>query len=440
MNALAEKFQSVFKKLRGFGKLTDANISESLREVRMALLAADVNYQTAKRFCDNIKERALGEEVSSSVRPGDLFVKIVHDELVSFLSAGGAGTLSPQRPLSVALCGLNGAGKTTSAAKLARLLAKQGAKPLLIAADLSRPAAADQLETLGRQLDIPVLRPNPGEDLPAYLRRISSDEAFHNADVRIHDLAGRLELDQALLDELKTAIGLIQPTETLLVADAATGQNAANVARAFQQAAPLTGIILSKFDGDARGGAALTLQELTGCPLKYLGTGEKTSDFEEFNPDRLVRRLLGMGDLYGLAQQVTETIDIEDASRLEQKLKSRSFDLQDFLDQFRQLKKLGPLQNLLGMMPGMTNIPPSALDENGLKRTEAIICSMTFLERRRPELINARRRQRIASGSGTTVTEVNQVLSRFRDMKKMMGKLARGGFNQNRLMKMLGNR
>lgn len=439
MNLLAEKLQQIFRNVRGFGKLTESNIADALREVRMALLAADVNYQTARQFCDRVKARALGEEVRHSIRPGDLFVKIVHDELIALFQAVPT-QLASTRPLRIALCGLNGAGKTTSSAKLARLLKDQRERPFLVAADLARPAAARQLAILASQIGVPAFLPAPDTTLEHHLAAATAAAREQAATVIIYDLAGRSEVNAALLDELQSALHIIQPQECLLVADAALGQSAAEVARAFHARAPLTGIILSKFDGDARGGAAFTLQDITGCPIKFLGTGEKISDFEPFNPHRLVQRLLGMGDLYGLAQKVQETIDLEDAAQLEEKLKKQSFDLQDFQNQMRLLKKLGPLQNVLGMLPGINNLSSSAIDERALKRTEAILGSMTPQERRQPDIISARRRQRIALGSGTSVTEVNQLLHRFRAMKKMMGKLARSGRPDEQLKKMLRGR
>jgi signal recognition particle subunit SRP54 len=439
MNALADKFQEVFKKLRGYGKLTEDNVADAVREVRRALLSADVNYQVARDFCDKVKEKALGEEVSRSVRPGDLFVKIVHDELIEFFGEPERSLASP-RPLTIALCGLNGAGKTTSCAKLALWLRRQGEKPLMIASDLSRPAAIEQLATLGKQLDLPVLQPEEGDNLDVHLRKVAQQPDYQESTVRIYDLAGRTELNEELMAELKQALSLIQPDETLMVADAALGQAAVEVAQQFNENADLSGFILSKFDGDARGGAALSIQSVANCSVKFLGTGEKADEFEAFVPDRLVKRLLGMGDLMGVVEQVQENIDLEDAARLQERMMNSSFNLQDFLDQMRQMKKLGPLQNILGMMPGASNIPRSNLDDNSLKRMEAILSSMTRQERNSPGVINARRRQRIASGSGTSVREVNELLKRFREMKKMMGKLLKGGNTEAKLARMMSGK
>jgi signal recognition particle subunit SRP54 len=439
MNALADKFQEVFKKLRGYGKLTEDNVADAVREVRRALLSADVNYQVARDFCDKVKAKALGEEVSRSVRPGDLFVKIVHDELVAFFGRPER-SLEPRRPLTVALCGLNGAGKTTSCAKLALWLREQGEEPVMIASDLSRPAAIDQLQTLGKQLDLKVLCPQEGDSLSDHLNRVSEAEDYQSSSVRLFDLAGRTELNRELMAELQAALKIIAPDETLLVADAALGQAAVEVAQQFSDNAELTGIILSKFDGDARGGAALSIQSVADCPVKFLGTGEKPEQFEAFEPERLVKRLLGMGDLMGIVEQVQGNVDMEDAARLQERMMSSAFNLQDFLDQMRQVKKLGPLQNLLGMMPGASNIPRSNLDDKSLMRMEAILSSMTRQERTAPGIINARRRQRIASGSGTSVREVNELLKRFREMKKMMGKLMKGGNTEAKLARMMSGK
>jgi len=439
MSLLGDKLQGVFKILRGYGKLSESNVSEALREVRLAMLAADVNYKVTKEFCDRVKEKALGEEVQSSIRPGDLFVKIVHDEMIRLLGEGDL-ELNGKRPLKIALCGLNGAGKTTTAGKLAVYLKAEKEKVLLVAGDLTRPAAVKQLQTLGAQAGVDVLAPEAGLTLQQHLKAALNRAIEGNYTVTVYDLAGRTDVNEELLGELKECAELIQPEEALLVADAAMGQAAVEIADAFKKAMSLTGLVLSKFDGDARGGAAFSLHAVSGAPIKFLGTGERTDQFEPFMPERLVKRLLGMGDLYGLAQKVTEEINLEDAARMEAKLKSNSFDLQDFMDQMKQLKKLGPLQNLLGMIPGASSMQNLSLDEKVLKQIEAIICSMTKQERRKPEVLNAKRRQRIAAGSGTSVTEVNQLLQRFQGMKKMMGKLTRGGNQENKLKKLLGSR
>ncbi|MEM9444076.1 MAG: signal recognition particle protein [Verrucomicrobiota bacterium] len=438
LTVLGEKLQGVFKHVRGYGKLTESNIADALKEVRLALLAADVNYGVARDFCNRVKEQALGEEFQKSIRPGDMFVKVVHDELINIFNNEGS-SLSDRQQAKIAMCGLNGAGKTTTSAKLALYLKKKQRKSvLLVAADLSRPAAIEQLETLGQQIEVPVFSPEPGSSLKQHIQKALGEAKSRNVDVTLFDTAGRTEANDELLKELKEVMALIEPDECLLVADAAMGQQAAEVASRFREAAPISGLILSKFDGDARGGAALSLQTLTDCPIKFLGSGEKVEALEEFDPSRLVDRMLGMGDIVGLVEQAQDALDLEDAERLQEKLKRQQFDLQDFLDQMRQMKKLGPMQNILGMIPGMGNISGS-FEEGTLVRTEAIICSMTKQERRRPEVLNARRRQRIALGSGTQVRDVNELLKRFKGMKKMMGKLTRGGNMEAKLKKMLGN-
>lgn len=435
LNQLGEKLQGIFKRLKGYGRLDEKNVAEALREVRMALLAADVHFSVAKDFCERVKRAALGTEFAQSIRPGDLFVKIVHDELVATFGANSGG-LSGVRPLRVLVCGLNGAGKTTTAGKLAGKLKREGERPVLIAADLTRPAAAEQLVLLGEQTGVPVIRAAAGEDLEGFLRRALREAEALRATVSVVDTAGRMEVNEELQAELRRVRDLVQPDESLLVADAATGQAAVEVAKAFHANAGVTGLILSKFDGDARGGAALSLQVVTGCPIRYIGVGERVDALEEFDPHRLVDRMLGMGDVVGLVEKAQEALAEADMEAMAKRLQARDFDLQDFLDQMRMLKKLGPLQNILGMIPGMSNLPSSAVDEGSLKRTEAILLSMTKEERRHPEILNARRRLRIASGSGTSVQDVNDLMKRFRTMKKMMSRFTRGG-NQEKMIKRL---
>ncbi|GAB4241502.1 MAG: signal recognition particle protein [Candidatus Methylacidiphilales bacterium] len=437
LNELGEKLQGIFKRLKGYGRLDEKNIADALREVRLALLAADVHFSVAKDFCDRVKNVALGTSFDQSIRPGDLFVKIVHDELVATFSKEQGGLLS-QRPLRVLLCGLNGAGKTTTAGKLAAKMKAEGDRPVLIAADLTRPAAADQLARLGEQIEVPVIRAVQGEDLERFLKRALKDAESTRATVWIVDTAGRMEIDEELQEELRKVRELVRPDESLLVADAATGQAAVEVAKAFHANAGVTGLILSKFDGDARGGAALSLQSVTGCPIRFLGVGEQVNGLEVFDPSRLVDRMLGMGDIVGLVEKAQEAIAEGDLEAMARRMQSQAFDLQDFLDQMKMLKKLGPLQNILGMIPGMGSLPNSAIDEGALKRTEAIILSMTKKERRFPEILNARRRLRIASGSGTSVTEVNDLMKRFRNMKKMMGRFTRGGNQEKMIKRLLG--
>ena len=355
-----------------------------------------------------------------SVTPGQQIVKIFHEELCALLG-GNAAELNLDKPARILIVGLNGAGKTTSSAKLARLLKSQGRSPLLIACDLHRPAAIDQLAVLGGQIDIPVFRPEKGEtDVLKAAKQALDWCAATGGNVQIFDTAGRQELDEPLIEELKQLRDFLQPQEILIVCDAATGQQAVSVAERFHAALGLTGIILTKLDGDARGGAALSLRSVTGQPIKFAGTGEKLEQFEVFHPDRLAGRILGMGDVVSLVEKAAEAISEDDARRMEQKLRTASFDLTDFLQQFKMLKRMGPLENILGMIPGMDKLKDSSVDENQLKRVEAIILSMTPQERTRPDILNARRRQRIARGSGVSVSEVNNLILRFNQMRKMM--------------------
>ena len=417
---LGEKLQEIFKDLRGHGKISEANIDAALRQIRLALLEADVDFEVAKKFVARVKDKALGEAVLRSVTPGQQIVKIFYDEL-SILLGGDAAPLNLGEPHRILIVGLNGSGKTTSSAKLARLLKKQGRSPNLIALDLQRPAAIEQLATLGKEIDVPVFKPNPSEK--NVQRAASSALEWHEkagGNIDIFDTAGRQEIDVALIEELADLKRFLQPQETLLVVDAATGQQAVSIATHFDQALAITGIILTKLDGDARGGAALSMREVTQRPIKFAGTGEKLDQFEAFVPERLAGRILGMGDVVGLVEKAAETIEAEDAVRLEEKLRRASFDFNDFLQQFKMLRKMGPLENILGMLPGMSNVPGLSIDEKQLKRTEAIVLSMTKEERSRPDILNARRRQRIARGSGSTVTEVNDLLRRFDQMRKLM--------------------
>lgn len=419
---LSDKLQGVFKDLRGHGSISEKNVTDAMREVRMALLEADVHFQVAKDFIARVKEKALGEEVLRSVTPGQQIVKIFHDELTTLLG-GDAAPLNLDKPARILVVGLNGAGKTTSSAKLARWLTTQGRTPLLIACDLHRPAAIAQLASLGEQVKVPVYQPQPEEkDVLRVGREASAWCVEQGGDVQIYDTAGRQEIDEPLLEELKRLKEFLNPQEVLLVCDAATGQQAVSVAEHFHKALGLTGIILTKLDGDARGGAALSLRAVTNQPIKFAGVGEKVEEFEPFHPDRLAGRILGMGDVVGLVEKAAEAMTEEDAVRLEQKMRTATFDLEDFLQQFKMIKRMGPLENILGMIPGMDKLKDSSIDEGQLKRVEAIILSMTKQERTRPDILNARRRQRVARGSGTTVTEVNSLLLRFNQMRKMMKK------------------
>src|SRR5213595_283179 len=417
---LGDKLQDIFKDLRGHGKISEMNVSDAMREVRLALLEADVHFKVAKNFVARVKEKALGEEVLRSITPGQQIVKIFHDELTTLLG-GDAAPLNLERPARILMVGLNGAGKTTSSAKLARYLKKQGRAPLLIASDLQRPAAIEQLATLGRQVEVPVYTPDPQEKNVLRSAAASLEWAAQQpGNVQIFDTAGRQEIDAALIEEIKALKEFLQPQEILLVVDAATGQQAVSVATHFDNALSITGIVLTKLDGDARGGAALSMREVTRRPIKFVGTGEKLDQFELFVPERLAGRILGMGDVVGLVEKAAEAVEAEDAARLERKMRTASFDFNDFLAQFKMMRKMGPLENILGMLPGMSNMLGLSIDEKQLKRTEAIVLSMTNEERARPDILNARRRQRIARGSGCTVTEVNDLLRRFDQMRKMM--------------------
>jgi signal recognition particle subunit SRP54 len=419
---LSEKLQSTLKDLRGQGRISEKNVSDALREIRMALLEADVHFQVARDFIARVKEKSLGEGVLLSVTPGQQVVKIFHDELTRLLGEDAA-PLNLDPPGRILMVGLNGAGKTTSAAKLGLHLKSRGKRPGLVACDLVRPAAIEQLAVLGRQLDIPVLCPEPGEtDLVGFARSAAVWAEENKLSAVIYDTAGRQEVDEPLVRELMLLRDAVCPGEILLVCDAATGQQAVSVAEHFHGAVGVTGIVLTKLDGDARGGAALSLREVTRQPIKFAGIGEKPEQFEPFFPDRMAGRILGMGDVVSLVEKAAEAITEEDAARLEKRLRTASFDLSDFLDQFRMIRKMGPLENVLGMIPGMSNLKGPSVDEKQLKRIEAIILSMTPQERARPDVMNARRRQRVARGSGSSVSEVNNLLQRFNQMKKLMKK------------------
>jgi signal recognition particle subunit SRP54 len=417
---LSDKLQDIFKELRGHGTISESNIDAALREVRLALLEADVDFQVAKKFIARVREKALGEGVLRSITPGQQIVKIFHDELTALLG-GDTAPLNLEKPGRILLVGLNGSGKTTSSAKLALFLKKQGHAPALMACDLQRPAAIEQLATLGKQIDVPVYAPNPGEkDVQRAAAAALEWQDQQEANIDIFDTAGRQEIDEALIQELKELKAFLNPQEILLVVDAATGQQAVSVATHFNDALQITGIILTKLDGDARGGAALSMREVTRRPIKFAGTGEKLDQFELFIPERLAGRILGMGDVVGLVEKAAEALDEEEAVRMERKLRTASFDFNDFLAQFKMMRKMGPLENILGMLPGVSNVQGLSVDEKQLKRTEAIVLSMTSEERTHPGILNARRRQRIARGSGNTVTEVNELLRRFGQMRKMM--------------------
>jgi signal recognition particle subunit SRP54 len=427
-DSLSEKLQSVFKSLRGYGKLTEKNVADALREVRLALLEADVNYKVAKDFIEKTKQRALGQEVLASVAPGQQIIKVVHDELVA-LMGGDEGQSADKSAHSKTgnwmMVGLHGCGKTTTCGKLAKLLAKQGHKPLLVACDVHRPAAIDQLETLGKQLQIPVFALRGEKDVVKIAKQAAALAQAQDRNVVIFDTAGRLHIDQELVQELVRMKAALAPQEILLVADAATGQEAVNIAEHFDKALSITGIVLTKMDGDARGGAALSMRAVTGKPIKFAGVGEKLDDLEPFSGERMAGRILGMGDVVGLVEKAQDAFDAKKADELQEKIADQSLNLEDFLSQLQQLKKLGPLENLLGMLPGMGRMPDLSVGESQLKRIEAIIQSMTPMERRAPEILNAGRRTRIARGSGTSVAEVNDLLKQFNGMKRMMKEMGK---------------
>lgn len=435
---LTGKLQRVFKDLRGLGKISEENISAALRDVRLALLDADVNFKVARDFIERVKEKALGQEVLLSIHPGQQVIKVIHDELVDLLGSENAGLEVSGNPSSIMMVGLHGSGKTTSSGKLARLLVKQARLPLLVAADVYRPAAMDQLETLGKQLNIPVFLKKGETDVLKIAREAFDFARKENRNTLIFDTAGRLQIDEPLVQELVRLKELVKPQEVLLVLDAATGQEAVNVATHFDMALNITGAILTKLDGDARGGAALSMKSVTGKPIKFVGVGEKLEDFEPFHPERMATRILGMGDVVTLVERAAEAVELEDAKRLEEKMRKGQFTLEDFLDQLRQMKKLGSLESVVGMLPGGSEMIKNAdlsKSERDFRRMEGIICSMTLKERRTPQLLNAKRRQRIARGSGTTVAEVNNLLNRFSQMQQMMKKM---GKFQKMLAKMGG--
>lgn len=427
-DTLSGKLQRVFKDLRGLGKISEENVSAALRDVRLALLDADVNFKVARDFIERVKEKSLGQEVLLSIQPGQQIIKVIHDELVDLLGSENAGLEVSGNPSSIMMVGLHGSGKTTSSAKLARLLVKQARLPLLVGADVYRPAAMDQLETLGKQLNIPVFVRKGETDVLKIAREAFQFAEKENRNTLIFDTAGRLQIDEPLVQELVRLRDAVKPQEILLVLDAATGQEAVNVATHFNNALNVTGAILTKLDGDARGGAALSMKAVTGKPIKFAGIGEKPEDFEAFHPERMATRILGMGDVVSLVEKAAEAVDLEDAKRMEEKMRKGLFTLGDFLDQLRQMKKLGSLESVVGMLPGGSEMLKQAdmsKSEKEFRRMEGIICSMTTKERQTPQLLNARRRQRIAKGSGTSVAEVNNLLNRFSQMQQMMKKMGK---------------
>jgi signal recognition particle subunit SRP54 len=432
--SLSNKLQNAFRNLRGMGKISESNVTDALRDVRMALLEADVNFKVARDFIERVKTKSLGAEVIQNVQPGQQIVKIIADELTELLGSQNAGINFDKNPTCIMMVGLHGAGKTTSSGKLARLIQKQGRQPLLVAADVYRPAAMDQLETLGKQLDVPVFVKRGETDVLKIAREALAFAETNKRNTIIFDTAGRLQIDEPLVQELVRLRDLVKPQEILLVLDAATGQEAVNVATHFDQALNITGSILTKLDGDARGGAALSMKSVTGKPIKFMGVGEKLDEFEPFHPERMASRILGMGDVVSLVEKAAEAVDMEDAKRMEEKMRKGEFTLEDFLEQLRQMKKLGPLDSIMKMLPGGAEALKQVdigKQEREFKHMEAMICGMTPKERATPQILNAKRRQRIAKGSGVTVTELNTMLNKFAQMQQMMKKMGK-------LQKMMG--
>jgi signal recognition particle subunit SRP54 len=421
---LASRLQNVFGKLRGKGKLTEEDVNEALREVRLALLEADVNFKVVKEFIAKVKEQAIGQEVMKSFTPGMIVVDIVNKELTALMGGTQSKLARSNRPPTVIMmAGLQGAGKTTTSGKLAKLLLKQNHRPLLVAGDIYRPAAIKQLQVLGEQLKVPVF--SLGDQVsPVEIARQAVQHAKDNGnDYVIIDTAGRLHIDESLMDELRNIRTEVNPDEILLVVDAMTGQDAVNVAESFHQQLELTGVILTKLDGDTRGGAALSVKAVTGCPIKFAASGEKMDALEPFFPDRMASRILGMGDMLSLIEKAQAGIDVEKAKEMERKMRNNEFTFQDFLEQMEQVKKMGPLDQILDMLPGankMKGLKDVKVDDKQMGRVEAIVKSMTKEEKQKPELLNATRRKRIALGSGNSIQEVNRFIKQFEDMRKMM--------------------
>ena len=435
---LAEKLQNVMKKITGRGKLSEADVKDAMREVRLALLEADVNYLVVKDFIKKVSERAIGQEVLQSITPGQQVIKIVHDELCALMGANHSRLTFSSAPLTVyMLCGLQGAGKTTMAGKLSMMLQKQqGKRPMLAACDIYRPAAIQQLQVVGEKAGVPVFQ--MGQTPPVEIAKAAVNEAERlGKDVLILDTAGRLHIDEALMDELAAIKAAVKPQEILLVADAMTGQDAVNVSQTFNEKLGLDGVVVSKLDGDTRGGAALSIRAVTGKPIKFASIGEKLEDLEAFHPERMASRILGMGDVLSLIEKAQENFDEKQALEMERKMKEASFTLEDFLDQFQQVKKMGGLGAVMSMLPGMNQYKAEDADEKNIGRMEAIIRSMTPKERRNADIISASRRKRIARGSGTQVQDVNQLLRQFEATKKLMKQFSSKGGKRN-LMRQLG--
>ncbi|MBQ1808520.1 MAG: signal recognition particle protein, partial [Selenomonas sp.] len=428
--SLSDRLQETFKKLRGHGKLTEDDVNEAMREVRMALLEADVNFKVVKNFIKTVKERAIGQDILETLTPAQVVIKIVDEELTNLM--GGTQSrinISPNPPTIIMMAGLQGAGKTTSAGKLGLSLKKQGKRPLLVACDIYRPAAIKQLQVVGKQLDIPVFSMEQGTDAVTIAKSSIAYSQSHANDVIIIDTAGRLQIDEALMQELRDIKAEVKPHEILLVVDAMTGQESVNVAQTFNDSLGLDGVIMTKLDGDARGGAALSVKAVTNVPIKFIGIGEKLEPLQPFHPDRMASRILGMGDVLSLVEKAQQTFDMEEAKKMEKKLRKDEFTLDDFLSQMQQVKKLGSLENILGMIPGMGGLKKQLegqdidLDGKEMRQIEAIIRSMTPQERADITIINGSRRKRIAMGSGTRVQDVNKLLKQFGEMRKMMKKM-----------------
>lgn len=422
---LSDKLQGALSKLKSKGKLTEKDVKDAMREVKLALLEADVNFKVVKDFVKKVQERCVGQEVMSSLTPGQHVIKIVNEELTSLMGdVSSKIMISPKPPTIIMMVGLQGAGKTTTSGKLGGYFKKQGKRPLLVACDIYRPAAIKQLQVVGEKLDIPVFNMGDKES-PVNIAKAGLSHAIkNNHDLVIIDTAGRLHIDETLMDELKSIKSEVKPHEILLVVDSMTGQDAVNVAESFNEALGVDGVILTKLDGDTRGGAALSIRSVTQKPIKFIGMGEKLDDLEPFHPDRMASRILGMGDILSLIEKAQESMDLDKAKELEQKIKKQDLDFEDFLEQMEQIQNMGPLDKILGMIPGMGNIKDQLgdVDLNGkeMKRTKAIVQSMTLEERRDPSILNASRKKRIARGSGTSVQDVNRLIKQFNDMKKMM--------------------
>ena len=433
---LSSRLQEVTRKLRGKARITESDLKEMLREVKLALLEADVNYKIVKEFNNRIQEKALGQDVLKSLTPGQQVIKIVKDELVELL--GGTESkinFSPNPPTVIMLIGLQGSGKTTTAGKLANLLRKQGKKPLLVACDVYRPAAIKQLQVVGKQLNIPVFANENSKDVVHIAKQAMNVAMSKMNDVVILDTAGRLHIDEALMEELKKLKSEIKPHEILLVVDSMTGQDAVNVATSFSENVGLDGVVLTKLDGDTRGGAALSVKKVTGKPIKFAATGEKLSDIEVFHPERMASRILGMGDILSVIEKAEESFDQEEALKLEQKLRKQEFDLDDYLSQLRQIKKIGSFSSLLKMIPGMNQLKDVKVDDKEFVKIEAIICSMTKKEKRNTKLLNGSRRLRIAKGSGTTVQDVNKFIKSFEMTQSMVKKMKNQKGGMKKMMK-----